>query len=139
MQTLPYVVVTNPNISYVYELYYRAFERYRRLPEVKTVEDKPRIAMEDARPGAEGADAMDQSILAPQEVYAPGKDSKASKTEVLRKGGATVSREEMSREEDTGAGCKMPSSRAEPLGRGQESEQGGEQRGRPGIPTQVVS
>ncbi|KAK0637801.1 (Pyruvate dehydrogenase (acetyl-transferring)) kinase 2 [Lasiodiplodia hormozganensis] len=43
MQTLPYVVVTNPNISYVYELYYRAFERYRRLPEVKTVEDNDEL------------------------------------------------------------------------------------------------
>src|SRR6266516_4611702 len=39
MQTLPYVVVTNPHISYVYELYYKAFENLRRFPEIKTVED----------------------------------------------------------------------------------------------------
>ncbi|EOD46982.1 putative pyruvate dehydrogenase kinase protein [Neofusicoccum parvum UCRNP2] len=43
MQTLPYVVVTNPNISYVYELYYRAFERYRRIPEVRSVEDNDEL------------------------------------------------------------------------------------------------
>ena len=39
MQTLPYVVVTNPHISYVYELYYKAFETLRRFHEIKTVED----------------------------------------------------------------------------------------------------
>lgn len=39
MQTLPYVVVTNSHISHVYELYYRAFEKFRRFSEIKTVED----------------------------------------------------------------------------------------------------
>ena len=39
MQTLPFVVVTNPHISYVYELYYKAFETLRRVDEIKTVED----------------------------------------------------------------------------------------------------
>ena len=39
MQTLPYVVVTNPHISHVYELYYKAFETLRRVKEIKTVED----------------------------------------------------------------------------------------------------
>ena len=39
MQTLPYVVVTNPNFSIVYELYYKAFESLRRVPEIKTLED----------------------------------------------------------------------------------------------------
>lgn len=43
MQTLPYFVVTNPHISHVYELYYRAFEKYRRLPEIKTLEDNDRF------------------------------------------------------------------------------------------------
>ncbi|KAK7716553.1 putative protein kinase [Botryosphaeria dothidea] len=43
MQTLPYVVVTNPNISYVYELYYRAFERYRRIPEIRSIEDNDEL------------------------------------------------------------------------------------------------
>lgn len=39
MQKLPYVVVTNPHLSYVYELYYKAFERFRTVPEIKTIED----------------------------------------------------------------------------------------------------
>ncbi|MCJ1473553.1 hypothetical protein MMC13_002204 [Lambiella insularis] len=39
MQTLPYVVVTNPHISQVYELYYKAFESLRRVREIRTVED----------------------------------------------------------------------------------------------------
>lgn len=39
MQTLPYVVVTNPHISEVYELYYKAFESLRRVREIKTLED----------------------------------------------------------------------------------------------------
>ncbi len=39
MQTLPYIVVTNPHFSHVYELYYRAFESFRRVPEIQTVED----------------------------------------------------------------------------------------------------
>lgn len=39
MQTLPYVVVTNPHISAVYELYYKAFESLRRVREIKSLED----------------------------------------------------------------------------------------------------
>ena len=39
MQTLPYVVVTNPHLSHVYELYYKAFETFRRVPEVKSLDD----------------------------------------------------------------------------------------------------
>ncbi|KAI1819631.1 branched-chain alpha-ketoacid dehydrogenase [Xylaria intraflava] len=39
MQRLPYVVVTNPHISEVYELYYTAFETFRRVEEIKTLED----------------------------------------------------------------------------------------------------
>jgi pyruvate dehydrogenase kinase 2/3/4 len=39
MQTLPYVVVTNPHISQVYELYYKALENQRRVNEIKTLED----------------------------------------------------------------------------------------------------
>ena len=39
MQTLPYAVVTNPHISHVYELYYKAFETFRVLKEIKTVEE----------------------------------------------------------------------------------------------------
>ena len=39
MQKLPYVVVTNPHLSLVYELYYKSFENFRRVPEIKTVDD----------------------------------------------------------------------------------------------------
>jgi len=43
MQTLPYVVVTNPHLAQVYELYYRAFEKFRKVPEVKTIADNDRF------------------------------------------------------------------------------------------------
>lgn len=39
MQTLPFVVVTNPHMSHVYDLYYKAFETLRRIGEIKSVED----------------------------------------------------------------------------------------------------
>ncbi|KAL9110756.1 MAG: hypothetical protein Q9227_004748 [Pyrenula ochraceoflavens] len=39
MQKLPYVVVTNPHLSLVYEIYYKAFESFRRVPEIKTLDD----------------------------------------------------------------------------------------------------
>ncbi|KAL1956845.1 hypothetical protein VTO42DRAFT_6795 [Malbranchea cinnamomea] len=42
MQKLPYVVVTNPHLSHVYELYYKAFERFRSVPEIKSLEDNDR-------------------------------------------------------------------------------------------------
>lgn len=45
MQTLPYVVVTNPHLSLVYELYYKAFETFRRVPEIWTVEDNERYCV----------------------------------------------------------------------------------------------
>ncbi|KAI5241037.1 pyruvate dehydrogenase kinase [Aureobasidium subglaciale] len=39
MQTLPYAALVNPHISHVYELYYSAFEKLRKVPEIKTLED----------------------------------------------------------------------------------------------------
>jgi len=39
MQQLPYVVTTNPHINEVYDLYYNAFETFRRVKEIKTLED----------------------------------------------------------------------------------------------------
>lgn len=39
IQQLPYVVVSNPHLSLVYELYYKAFERFRVVPEIKSLED----------------------------------------------------------------------------------------------------
>lgn len=42
MQTLPYVVLSNPHLSHAYELYYKAFERFRRIPEILTLDDNDR-------------------------------------------------------------------------------------------------
>jgi pyruvate dehydrogenase kinase 2/3/4 len=39
MQRLPYVVVTNPNLSQVYELYYKSFESFRRVPTIRTAKE----------------------------------------------------------------------------------------------------
>ncbi|KAH8731799.1 branched-chain alpha-ketoacid dehydrogenase [Phaeosphaeriaceae sp. PMI808] len=39
IQTLPYVVVANPHLAHVYESYLRAFERFRRVSEIKSLED----------------------------------------------------------------------------------------------------
>lgn len=49
MQRLPYVVVTNPHISDVYELYYAAFDTFRRIKEIKTLEDNERLCKEIAQ------------------------------------------------------------------------------------------
>jgi pyruvate dehydrogenase kinase 2/3/4 len=49
MQTLPYVVVTNPHVSLVYELYYKAFESLRRVREIRTLEDNERFCQEISR------------------------------------------------------------------------------------------
>ncbi|KAB8258717.1 branched-chain alpha-ketoacid dehydrogenase [Aspergillus pseudonomiae] len=43
IQRLPYVVVANPHLSLVYELYYKAFERFRTIPEIKTLEDNDKF------------------------------------------------------------------------------------------------
>ncbi|KAI9664185.1 MAG: hypothetical protein M1831_002364 [Alyxoria varia] len=39
LQTLPYVVITNPHMNHVYNLYEQGFDRFRRIPDIKTVED----------------------------------------------------------------------------------------------------
>ncbi|KKY28662.1 putative u3 small nucleolar ribonucleoprotein mpp10 [Phaeomoniella chlamydospora] len=73
-----------------------------KIPEahVTVVADAPTISMEDARPSAAaGIAGSAQNILAPQEVYAPGRDVESSKGEIFLKGGAAISKEEMSREE----------------------------------------
>lgn len=43
MQQLPYVVVTNPHINDVYNLYYKAFDTFRKIKEIKTLEDNDRL------------------------------------------------------------------------------------------------
>lgn len=39
MQTLPYCVVANPHFNEVYELYYEAFDKFRKVSEIRTLED----------------------------------------------------------------------------------------------------
>jgi mannose-6-phosphate isomerase class I len=43
MQQLPYVVVTNPHVNEVYDLYYTAFDTFRKVKEIKTLEDNDRF------------------------------------------------------------------------------------------------
>jgi len=70
------------------------FKPKRVEAEIKTVEDKPTISMEDARPaGVEG-----QSMLAPQEVYRLGETRRDGEI-VTGVGG--VAKEELTREEKT--------------------------------------
>ncbi|KAK9478556.1 branched-chain alpha-ketoacid dehydrogenase [Lipomyces japonicus] len=42
MQSLPYVVVSNPRISNIYELYYDSFSVLRKFPIIRTIEDNNR-------------------------------------------------------------------------------------------------
>ena len=39
LQSLPYAVITNPNMNHVYNLYEQGFDRFRRIPDIMTVED----------------------------------------------------------------------------------------------------
>lgn len=48
MQRLPYVVVTNPHIIDVYDLYYTAFDTFRRVREIKSLEDNDRFCKDIA-------------------------------------------------------------------------------------------
>jgi len=43
MQTLPYVVLRNPHLNHVYELYYKAFDRFRKVHEIHTLDDNDRF------------------------------------------------------------------------------------------------
>lgn len=43
MQQLPYVVVKNHNIGEVYDLYYTAFDTFRKIKEIKTLEDNDKL------------------------------------------------------------------------------------------------
>lgn len=43
MQLLPYVVVRNSHINDVYNLYYNAFDTFRKVKEVKTLDDNDRM------------------------------------------------------------------------------------------------
>lgn len=85
------------DVSYQLDLLSNLHFKPKRVEaEIKVVEDKPRIAMEDARLTGDGVG--EESMLAPQEVYRAG-EKKGANGEVMRKGGAAVNKEEMSREE----------------------------------------
>ncbi|KAJ5570762.1 U3 small nucleolar ribonucleoprotein complex subunit Mpp10p [Penicillium sp. DV-2018c] len=64
---------------------------------INVVTDAPTIMMEEARPTAGSAVAAPVG-LAPQEIYTPG-DSGTAKGEVILKTGASISKEEMTREQ----------------------------------------
>ena len=67
-------------------------------PTLTVVADVATVAMEDAQPTTAQGVAGGESMIAPQEVYAPGKDT-AEKGEVVAKSGLPVAKQEMSRED----------------------------------------
>ncbi|KAK4466509.1 Mpp10 protein-domain-containing protein [Cladorrhinum samala] len=67
-------------------------------PTLTVVSDVATVAMEDAQPTTAQGVAGGESMIAPQEVYAPGRDS-AEKGEVVAKSGVPIAKQEMSREE----------------------------------------
>jgi U3 small nucleolar RNA-associated protein MPP10 len=73
------------------------FKPKRAEVSVQLVADQPTISMEDARPGAAEGGGAD-SMLAPQEIYAPG-GKEGVKGEVMGKGGLARSKEEMTKVE----------------------------------------
>ncbi|KAJ5179650.1 hypothetical protein N7492_002860 [Penicillium capsulatum] len=75
---------------------------------INVVTDAPTIMMEEARPTA-GSAADGPSALAPQEIYAPGDDGRIA-GEVVLKTGASVAKDEMSREEKARARRQKKSS-----------------------------
>ena len=70
------------------------FKPKRAEVEIKAVEDKPTIRMEDARPGCL---AGEENMLAPQEIFRPGEQKEDHV--LVRKSGASANKEEMTREE----------------------------------------
>lgn len=67
-------------------------------PTLNVVADVATVSMEDAQPATAQGVAGSSSRLAPQEVYAAGRDT-AEKGEVVSKSGLPVARQEMSRED----------------------------------------
>ncbi|KAK4159339.1 U3 small nucleolar ribonucleoprotein complex, subunit Mpp10 [Cladorrhinum sp. PSN259] len=67
-------------------------------PTLTVVADVATVAMEDAQPTTAQGVAGGESMIAPQEVYAPGKGT-AEKGEVVAKSGLPVAKQEMSRED----------------------------------------
>ncbi|KAK0708375.1 Mpp10 protein-domain-containing protein [Lasiosphaeris hirsuta] len=67
-------------------------------PTLTVVADVATVAMEDAQPTTAQGVTGGESMIAPQEVYAPGKGS-AEHGEVVAKNGLPVARQEMTRED----------------------------------------
>ncbi|KAK4214652.1 putative U3 small nucleolar ribonucleoprotein [Rhypophila decipiens] len=67
-------------------------------PTLTVVSDVATVAMEDAQPTTAQGVTGGESMIAPQEVYAPGKEN-AERGEVVAKSGLPIARQEMSREE----------------------------------------
>ncbi|KAJ0120330.1 U3 small nucleolar ribonucleoprotein [Diaporthe amygdali] len=67
-------------------------------PSLQVVSDVATVAMEDAQPTTAQGVSGGESMIAPQEVYNPTKDT-AEKGEVVAKSGLPVARQEMSRED----------------------------------------
>ena len=67
-------------------------------PSLTVVADVATITMEDAQPATAQGVHGGESMIAPQEVYNPGKDT-AEEGEVVAKSGLPIARQEMSREE----------------------------------------
>lgn len=67
-------------------------------PSLTVVADVATVAMEDAQPTTAQGVSGGQSMIAPQEVYNPSKDT-AEKGEVVAKSGLPVARQEMDRED----------------------------------------
>ncbi|KAK0615031.1 Mpp10 protein-domain-containing protein [Bombardia bombarda] len=67
-------------------------------PTLTVVSDVATVAMEDAQPTTAQGVAGGESMIAPQEVYAPGKEN-AGHGEVVAKSGLPIARQEMTRED----------------------------------------
>lgn len=67
-------------------------------PSLTVVADVATVTMEDAQPTTAQGVSGGESMIAPQEVYNPGKDT-AEKGEVVAKSGLPMARQEMSRED----------------------------------------
>lgn len=69
-------------------------------PSLTVVADVATVSMEDAQPSTAAGLAGGESMLAPQEIYAAGKNKETvEKGEVVPKSGVPIARQEMTREE----------------------------------------
>lgn len=86
MQKLPYVVVTNPHLSHVYELYYKSFEYFRKLPVVNTIEDNEAMCKTISRSLSEHLTVIPKMVMGVLECqdYMPADEMDAFVNGMLR-------------------------------------------------------